>query len=46
MKKIRFYFSEVDVELNGWEFLGAVVAGITICAAPFVIKALLLAAGV
>lgn len=45
MNKIRFYFSEVDVELTGWEFLRAVVGGILLCAAPFIIKAILLALG-
>lgn len=45
MKNIRFYFSEVDVELNGWEFLSAVAGGVAMCAAPFILKAILLALG-
>ena len=31
MKNMRFGFSEVDVDLNGLEFLGAVIIGIVIC---------------
>lgn len=43
IKDLRFGFSEVDADLNGFEFLGAVLLGVAICAAPFVIKAILLA---
>lgn len=43
IKGMRFYFPEVDADLNGFEFLFAVLLGIAICAAPFVIKAILLA---
>lgn len=43
IKGIRFYFDGCDADLNGLEFLGAIVLGAAICAAPFVIKAILLA---
>ena len=43
IKNTRFYFSEVDAELNGFEFMGAIILGAAICAAPFIIKAILLA---
>lgn len=39
---IHFYFDEVDVELTGWEMLKAVLLGVGICAAPFVVKIILL----
>ena len=42
---MRIRFEEVDVDLTLWEFLKAVALGIVICAAPFIIKAVLLAAG-
>jgi len=42
---MRIRFEEVDVDLTLWEFLKAVALGIAICAAPFIIKAVLLAAG-
>ena len=42
---MRIRFEEVDVDLTLWEFLYAVALGIAICAAPFIIKAVLLAAG-
>ena len=42
MKGLRFGFSEVDVDLNGWEFLAAVLLGIGICVTPFLIKWVLL----
>ena len=31
IKDLRFGFSEVDADLNGLEFLGAVLIGIVIC---------------
>jgi len=43
LRNLRFGFSEVDADLNGLEFLGAIVLGVAICATPFVIKAILLA---
>lgn len=43
---MRFYFSEVDVELTGWEMLKTVLLGLAICSAPFVIKAIGLFLGV
>lgn len=43
LKNLQFGFSEVDADLNGLEFIGAIVLGAAICAAPFVIKAILLA---
>lgn len=42
VKSLQFGFSEVDVTLNGWEMLGSVILGIGICAAPFLIKWILL----
>lgn len=43
MKGLRFGFSEVDVDLNGLEFLGVMLMGIGMCVAPFLIKWILLA---
>lgn len=43
MKSLQFGSSEVDATLNGWEMIGALVLGAGICAAPFLIKWLLLA---
>lgn len=42
MKSLEFGFSEVDVKLNGFEFLGTLALGAVICAAPFIIKWILL----
>lgn len=43
VKSLHFYFDGCDAYLNGFEFLGAVLLGVAICAAPFMIKAILLA---
>lgn len=43
LKSLKFGFSEVDVTLNGFEFLGTLALGAVICAAPFIIKWILLA---
>jgi len=42
LKNLKFGFSEVDVTLNGFEFLGTLALGAVICAAPFIIKWILL----
>ena len=38
LKNLKFGFDEVDVTLNGLEMIGALLLGAGICAAPFVIK--------
>lgn len=43
MRRLEFYFDGCDATLNGWEFLKAILLGVGICAAPFIIKAILLA---
>lgn len=43
MNGLRFGFPDVDADLNGWEFLGALVLGVGICVLPFLIKWILVA---
>ena len=43
LKNLEFYFPGCDATLDGFEFLGALALGIAICAAPFVIKWILIA---
>lgn len=38
LKNLKFGFDEVDAELNGLEMMGVLLLGTLICAAPFVIK--------
>ena len=45
MRKLKFYFSEVDVSLGFFEFLAACGLGAMVVAGPLIFKAVLLALG-
>lgn len=41
-ERVYFYFDGCDATLNFFEFIGAVITAAAICAAPFVLKWILL----